>query len=189
MTWANALTFGRIALVPVFVYFMVAAGRPDPAEPATHPATYLAFAVFVAAAMTDTLDGYVARRRRQVTSLGAFLDPLADKLLVGAALVTLVILRSFPLWAALTIATREIAVSVLRVFAARQGRSIPASTSGKFKTAIQIPMVLLWLLPRVGTISVLQDVAVYAAVALTIYSGGKYFWEVRRPAESRAIAR
>jgi CDP-diacylglycerol--glycerol-3-phosphate 3-phosphatidyltransferase len=175
MNWANLVTAVRIALVPVFVYFMYAGleKRSDPAG------SVFAFIVFAAAAASDSLDGYLARRHQTITRLGQFLDPLADKLLVGAALVTLVALRGFPLWAAVVIAFREAAVSLLRSLALRRGRSLPASSSGKLKTAIQISTVLLWLAQRRGFVAAVQNVSVYLAVAVTIASGIQYFARVR----------
>ncbi|MGH2768317.1 MAG: CDP-diacylglycerol--glycerol-3-phosphate 3-phosphatidyltransferase [Actinomycetota bacterium] len=189
--WANLVTFGRIALVPVFVYLMYTGASPDP-SPSRGPSAaerlgpWLAIVVFILAGLSDYLDGYLARRHR-VTTLGTFLDPLADKILVGAALVTLVALRGFPLWAAIVIAARELAVSLLRSAALRRGRSIPASKAGKAKTATQIPMVLLWLLPRSGTIVVAQDLAVLVAVALTIFSGAQYFRRAGTLLSSRGV--
>lgn len=178
MNWANVVTFGRIALIPVFVYLMYAGeGRGE--ETATKVGPWVAIAVFAVAAASDKLDGYLARRYERVTALGQFLDPLADKLLVGAALVTLVMLRDFPAWAAIVIALREIAVSLLRSAALRRGRAMPASIFGKIKTATQIPTVMLWLFPRTGLLARIQDVAVVAAVALTLISGAQYFGRAR----------
>jgi CDP-diacylglycerol--glycerol-3-phosphate 3-phosphatidyltransferase len=174
MSWATAVTITRIALAPVFVYFMYA-GVADGEDPATRIAPAVALVVFVVAAVTDSLDGYLARRYERVTRLGQFLDPLADKLLVGAALFVLVALRDFPLWAGAVIVAREVAVSLLRVFALRRGESLPASTLGKTKTAFQIPTVFVWLLPRSGSLRLVQDVAVWVAVALTLASGLQYF--------------
>lgn len=179
MTWANIVTLLRIALIPVFIFLMVESGPANPEEPAVQPAAYLAFIVFSVAAMTDSLDGYLARRHNRITNLGQFLDPLADKLLIGAALVALVALREFPLWAATVIVIREIAVSVLRSLALRRGRAMPASRTGKIKTALQIPTVMLWLLPRTGLIEVAQNVSVIVAVAFTVLSGIQYFMRTR----------
>jgi CDP-diacylglycerol---glycerol-3-phosphate 3-phosphatidyltransferase len=174
MNWANVVTFGRIALVPVFVYLMYADARGTAAG-ATRVGPWLAIVVFAIASLTDSLDGYLARRNNQVTRLGTFMDPLADKLLVGAALVVLVALRGFPAWAAAIIVVREIAVSLLRSAALRRGRSMPASRFGKLKTATQLPMVVLWLFPRSGWVAGVQDVAVVIAVVFTILSGAQYF--------------
>jgi CDP-diacylglycerol--glycerol-3-phosphate 3-phosphatidyltransferase len=109
-----------------------------------------------------------------VTRLGIFMDPLADKLLVGAALAVLVSLRGFPYWAAVVIVVREVAISLLRSAALRRGRSMPASWFGKLKTATQLPMVVAWLLPREGSLVFIQDALAVAAVAFTILSGMQY---------------
>lgn len=178
MNWAVAVTFFRIALIPVFLYFMYVGGsRGDPT--ANEVAPWIALVVFVVAAATDSVDGYLARRHQRITSFGEFLDPLADKLLVGTALVTLVTLRDFPAWAAAVIVVRELAVSLLRVFALRRGRSLPASTLGKLKTATQIPTVIIWLLPQEGTMAIVQIAALWLAVALTVISGLAYFARAR----------
>lgn len=158
--WANRVTIARVGLVPVFMYLMYSG-----------TSLAAAAAVFAIAAATDSLDGYLARRSGDITPLGQFLDPLADKLLIGGALLALVHLREFPLWAALVIVVREAAVSVLRSLELRRGHSLPATASGKIKTAVQVPMVLVWLLPRSGSIARTQNIAVYVVVALTVWSG------------------
>jgi CDP-diacylglycerol---glycerol-3-phosphate 3-phosphatidyltransferase len=178
MNWANFVTAIRIMLAPVFVYFMYAGGGRG-FDSASKAGSVIAFVVFAVAAASDSLDGFLARRHNMVTRLGQFLDPAADKLLVGAALVTLVALRGFPLWAAVVIAFREVAVSLLRSLAMRRGGSLPASPSGKLKTAAQIPTVMLWLLARRGWVATVQDVSVYLAVAVTVASGIQYFARVR----------
>ena len=150
-------------------------------------ASWWAVVVFAVASLTDPLDGYLARRQGIVTKLGQFLDPLADKMLVGAAMIALVALREFPLWAALVIAVREVLVSVFRSFALRKGRSLPALLSGKIKTLVQIPMVIIWLFPREGTVARLQDAVLYVAVALTIFSGLQFLVRSQQgPAEASA---
>lgn len=175
MTIPNFITFVRILLIPLFVLYMYKAGSSGrDVDFIMGNDAWVAFSVFAIASLSDYLDGYIARRSGTVTALGQFIDPLADKLLVGAALVTLVVLRGFPAWAAIVIGLREGAVSLLRWAASRRGRSMPASLAGKIKTAIQIPMVLVWLLPRSGTVSVVQDVSVYVAVVLTVVSGAFY---------------
>jgi CDP-diacylglycerol--glycerol-3-phosphate 3-phosphatidyltransferase len=176
VNWANVVTFGRIALVPVFVYLMFAdaRGRGDLGAGTTLLAPALAIVVFVVASLTDSLDGYLARKHNKVTRLGIFMDPLADKLLVGAALAVLVALRGFPYWAAIVIVVREVAISLLRSAALRRGRSMPASAFGKLKTATQLPMVVAWLLPREGWIVLLQDGLAVVAVLFTILSGMQY---------------
>jgi CDP-diacylglycerol---glycerol-3-phosphate 3-phosphatidyltransferase len=162
---ANWVTVARIASVPVFVWlaYMDSSG-----------AAVAAFALFLAASLSDSLDGYLARRWNTVSRVGKFLDPLADKLLVGAALVVLVTTRSFPLWAALAIAFREVAVQILRTQIVRGGRDLPASNTAKLKTILQITMVCWWLLPFDSPTPV-HWLLMVAAVAVTLWSGAQYF--------------
>jgi CDP-diacylglycerol--glycerol-3-phosphate 3-phosphatidyltransferase len=178
VNWAVAVTFLRIALVPIFLYFMYA-DRQRGDETASTVAPVFALIVFAVAAVSDSLDGYLARRHKRVTSFGQFLDPLADKLLVGAALVTLVAFRDFPAWAAIVIVIREVAVSLLRIAAVGRGRSLPANLVGKLKTAIQIPTVMIWLLPRQDEVAIVQDLVLWLAVVLTVVSGVMYFARAR----------
>jgi CDP-diacylglycerol---glycerol-3-phosphate 3-phosphatidyltransferase len=139
------------------------------------------FAVFVVASLSDSLDGYLARRDGTSTRAGEFLDPLADKLLVGAALVVLVDLRDFPLWAALVIGAREVAVQVLRVSIVRDGGTLPASRVAKTKTAVQIGMVGWWLLP--WETSSAHWLWLVAALLTTLWSGAEYFVRYRQTKE------
>jgi CDP-diacylglycerol---glycerol-3-phosphate 3-phosphatidyltransferase len=168
----NSLTIVRILLIPVFMTFLLAA--------VPHGAV-LAAATFVLAAATDSLDGYVARRRHQTTVLGAFLDPLADKLLVSAALIALVDLDKLSAWVAMVIIAREFAVSGLRMVAAAEGVVIPASPWGKTKTASQMLAILVVILePRWSLWG--HAIGTYLlglAVILTIVSGVDYFIKAR----------
>ena len=138
MNLANKLTLGRIFLVPVFLVFIAVKDIPY--------GSFIATFIFILASSTDKLDGYVARSRNQITNFGKFMDPLADKLLVTAALISLVELQVVPGWAAVVIIAREFAVSGLRSIAAAQGRVIVASWWGKIKTVIQIIAIILLLL-------------------------------------------
>jgi len=138
MNLANKLTLGRIFLVPVFLVFIAVKDIPY--------GSFIATFIFILASSTDKLDGYVARSRNQITNFGKFMDPLADKLLVTAALISLVELQVVPGWAAVVIIAREFAVSGLRSIAAAQGRVIAASWWGKIKTVIQIIAIILLLL-------------------------------------------
>ncbi|HVE91016.1 MAG TPA: CDP-diacylglycerol--glycerol-3-phosphate 3-phosphatidyltransferase [Actinomycetota bacterium] len=165
---ANAFTFLRVGLVPVFAWLLLVREPPLPV---------LAAVVFAVAAATDGLDGYVARRLDLVTGLGQFLDPLADKLLVGTALGALAVAGRIPWGAALVILFREVAVSVLRVVLARRGRSLPASSMGKAKTVLQIiAVVALTALPRQHRLSV---GLLALAVGVTVISGCQYFADAR----------
>lgn len=170
MNAANAVTWIRIALIPVFVYFMYETGD---SSRMTAPA-WTALAIYLVATLSDYLDGYLARRMDVVTRSGQFLDPLADKFLVGAALVGLIAFKDFPLWAALVIVVREVAIVTLRSAAMRRGNSMPAGKHAKYKTTVQLVMVLFWLFPRAGFWVTVQDVLMWAAVAITAYSGIRY---------------
>ncbi len=164
MNLPNAITVGRIALVPVFVYLAYSESRASAAA---------SLVVFGVASISDFVDGYLARRGGTVSPVGEFLDPLADKLLVGAALYVLVDARSFPLWVALVIATREVGVQVLRTMIVRGGGALPASPAAKVKTILQIGMVGWWLLPW-ETITAVHWIWVAAVLAATLWSGTEY---------------
>lgn len=138
MNLANKLTMVRIFLVPIFLIFFAAKGIPY--------GSIIATLIFIVASLTDQLDGYIARSRNQVTNFGKFMDPLADKLLVTSALISLVELQLIPSWAAVIIIAREFAVSGLRTIAAAEGTVIAASWWGKIKTVTQIAAIILLLL-------------------------------------------
>lgn len=141
-----------------------------------------AAALFVVAAATDGLDGYLARRYASTTPTGQWLDPLADKILVAAPIVTLTALGRFPLWAAVIIVTRELGVSLLRAWLGSRGRPMPASSWGKAKTAAQMAVVLLYLLPLGNDAGGLRVWTLVIAVALTVWSGLDYAIKAARPA-------
>jgi CDP-diacylglycerol--glycerol-3-phosphate 3-phosphatidyltransferase len=176
MNVPNSITVARIFMVPLFVY--LAYGDTDAAAVG-------AFVVFLVASLSDSLDGYLARKHQIVSRMGEFLDPLADKLLIGAALVVLVDTRDFPLWAALLIAFREIAVQVLRTQIVSGGGTLPASKLGKSKTALQIGMVGWWLLPWAGA-NPGHWVWLWAALITTYWSGLEYF--LKREARIEGVA-
>lgn len=138
MNLANKLTVIRIFLVPIFLIFIAVQGIPY--------GTFIATFIFILASLTDKLDGYIARSRNQITNFGKFMDPLADKLLVTSALISLVELQMVPSWVAIVIIAREFAVSGLRTIAASEGKVIAASWWGKIKTVIQIIAIVLLLL-------------------------------------------
>lgn len=174
---ANTVTVVRMLLIPVVVVFLVV----------EIPYGYVAaVALFVAAAVTDKLDGYLARSRDAVTTFGQFVDPLADKLLIAAPLVALVGMERLPAWVAMVIIAREFAVSALRIVGLAQGVSIPADRYGKIKTFFQITAVVSLMLPHdlfsdwTATADTTIEVALVAvAVLLTIVSGVNYFWRAR----------
>jgi CDP-diacylglycerol--glycerol-3-phosphate 3-phosphatidyltransferase len=169
----NVLTVVRILLVPVLVAVLLQE---------TPGGSWVAAGVFALAAVTDTLDGYLARSRRSVTTFGKVMDPIADKLLVAAALVTLVSLDRVEPWVAMVIIAREFAVSGLRVAAGVQGVVIPASWLGKAKTITQVAAILA-LIAAHDSGDVWVQVLVYLAVAATLASGADYFLNFRRRIE------
>ena len=136
-------------------------------------ASYWALAIFVAASLTDTLDGYIARHYNQVTDFGKFMDPLADKCLVVAAMLWFVEIGQMPAWAVLIVVIREFAVSGLRMVAADKGRVIAAGWSGKVKTASTMVCIVLMLIPPVAR--EISSLCVAVIVLTTIYSGVEYF--------------
>lgn len=173
MNLPNSLTIIRIILIPIFVVILLV--RIPYGD-------YIAALIFSVAALTDSLDGYLARKRREVTTLGIILDPLADKLLVTAALISLVELSRIPGWTAIVILGREFAVTGLRAIKAEQGIVIPASWMGKVKTISQIAAILLVILEKS-----FQQVfsfplglwMLYLAVIITVVSGIEYFYKFK----------
>ena len=152
----------------------------------------LAAGVFILASLTDALDGWLARRHKSETNFGKLMDPLADKLLVTSALVSLVALDRLQAWVAMVIIAREFAVTGLRQLAVEQGHVLAASMWGKVKTVLQIAMVLALI--AVDGSPVWVDALVYVTVAVTVYSGLDYFFGFRallnaRPASARAASR
>ena len=135
-------------------------------------ANYWALAIFVIASLTDTLDGYIARHYNQTTDFGKFMDPLADKCLVTAAMLWFVEIGQMPGWALLVVIIREFGVSGLRMVAADKGRVIAAGWSGKVKTASTMVCIVLMLLPIAPWVN---NICVAVIVLATIYSGVEYF--------------
>jgi len=168
----NSITAVRILLIPVFMVFLL--------TPSLQPTgSYIAAIIFSLAALTDTIDGYLARFQKQVTAMGQFLDPIADKLLVSAALISLVELARISAWVALVIIAREFAVSGLRLAAIAEKEVIVASRMGKIKTISQIVAVIAIILqPPVELAGVsLASGLLTLAVVLTIVSGVDYFFK------------
>jgi CDP-diacylglycerol--glycerol-3-phosphate 3-phosphatidyltransferase len=174
----NLLTVARILAVPVIVVALL---------DETPNGDALAAAVFALAAITDGLDGYIARSRDAVTTFGKLVDPLADKLLIVAALVSLVSLGRVAAWVAMVIIARELAVTVLRAVAAEQGVVIAASWLGKLKTMFQVAAVFALIIWEPAPLGV--DLLVYAAVALTVISGADYFFGLRKRVEAERLRR
>jgi CDP-diacylglycerol--glycerol-3-phosphate 3-phosphatidyltransferase len=169
MNLANRITVARILLVPVFLYFVL--------ENIPY-GTYIAAGIFIVAASTDGLDGYLARKRNEVTNLGKLLDPLADKLLITAALVSLVESGVLPAWVAIIIISRELAVTGLRALVAAEGVVIHASPVAKLKTIAQIVAIVGLLIDNYPFSLIgfpFTNIAIWVAIGLTIWSGIEYF--------------
>ena len=170
----NTLTVLRILLVPVVVVALL---------DETPNGDAIAAGVFALAALTDTLDGYIARSRGAITTFGKLMDPIADKLLVTASLVALVSLERLDAWIAMVIIAREFAVTGLRGVAAEQGVVIQASWLGKLKTTLQVAAIICLIAVDPTPLGI--DLLVYAAVAVTVISGVDYFFGFRRMARAR----
>ncbi len=164
----NALTVGRLLLVPVFL--VVAWGGFERNDEAWQ--TWAAL-IFLVAAVTDLLDGELARRTGQVTSFGKIADPIADKALTGSALVLLSWFELLPWWVTGVIIAREVAVTLLRFWVIRHG-VIAASRGGKLKTALQILAITLYLLPLASGASAVAEWVMGAAVVVTLVTGVDY---------------
>lgn len=170
MNLANKLTILRIFLVPIFLVFMGIQGIPY--------GNVIATIIFILAALTDKVDGYVARSRNQITNFGKFMDPLADKLLVTSALICLVEYQVISSIVAIIIIAREFAVSGLRTMAASEGIVIAASKWGKLKTFVQIVAITLALFNlsyKSDYLSICTNIFMWIAVIITILSGIDYF--------------
>ena len=163
MNTANKLTILRVVMIPAFLLVLYL--------DVPH-ANYWALAIFAAASATDTLDGYIARHYNQITDFGKFMDPLADKCLVTAAMLWFVEAGQMPAWALLIVIVREFGVSGLRMVAADKGRVIAAGWSGKVKTAATMVCVILMLLPLPEIVS---QICTAVIVLTTVYSGVEYF--------------
>lgn len=162
MNLPNKLTVIRIIMVPFFVFFMLT----DVGGAANK---WIALLLFCVASLTDLLDGKIARKYNLVTNFGKFMDPLADKLLVCAALICLVELERIPAWIVIVIMSREFIISGFRLIASDNGVVIAASYWGKFKTTFQIVMVCL-MIADLEQISLLTDIVMWAALILTVVS-------------------
>ncbi|MCU1534952.1 MAG: pgsA [Glaciihabitans sp.] len=180
---ANIITVIRILLAPVFVWLLFADGHQF------GPIRYLAAVLFILAIATDGLDGYLARRRNLVTDVGILLDPIADKVLIGGALVTLSILGEVWWWVTIVILVREFGITILRLSVLSK-RVIPASRGGKLKTLLQAVAIALYLVPLqhlFGAPFVIVDgVVMGVAVVLTFVTGADYLLKAWR--QSRAVA-
>jgi CDP-diacylglycerol---glycerol-3-phosphate 3-phosphatidyltransferase len=175
--WANAanlVTGLRVLLIPVIGWLLVVGGDV---------ARWWAFGIFLFAAFTDTIDGWLARRLSGTTRWGQMADPAADKALIISSLAILAVLGELPWWAVLVIAGREAAVTLQRVILLRREISMPASVFGKAKTLAQVAAVTMFLLP--ATPSSVDLAVLWMAVALTVLSGVEYAFRGRRLARAR----
>jgi CDP-diacylglycerol--glycerol-3-phosphate 3-phosphatidyltransferase len=176
---ANGLTTVRILLIPVFVLTLF---HGDGHQPGWR---VLATVVFAIASITDRFDGEIARRRGIVTEFGKLADPIADKALVGAALIGLSILGDLPWWITVVMLGREAGVTVLRFWVIRHG-VIPASRGGKVKTMLQTVAIGLYLLPLSGWLHVVAEIVMLAAVVLALITGIDYVGRALKLRRARA---
>ena len=167
MTTASKITLIRVAFIPVFMLLMYLSGG----QPGLY--LWLSLAVFVIASLTDYVDGHIARKYGQVSDFGKFLDPLADKLLVIAAMAIFCQWGQFPAWALMIVLTREFAVTGLRLVAVGKGKVIAAGFSGKVKTAST--MIGLCAMMAFPTEAILCWIVIGVVVVTTVYSGIEYF--------------
>lgn len=181
MNLANRITLARIFLVPIIMFFLLVRLDLPSIQVDEFQITYnqiIATFIFILAASTDGLDGYIARKRKMVSNLGKLLDPLADKLLVAAVLISLVEMGKLASWIAIVIIAREFAVTGLRQVALLDGKVVAASNWGKWKTAIQITAIIALLLNNFPFTFIhfpFDQVAAWAAAVITVYSGVDYF--------------
>ncbi|URN93478.1 MAG: CDP-diacylglycerol--glycerol-3-phosphate 3-phosphatidyltransferase [Candidatus Pristimantibacillus lignocellulolyticus] len=181
MNLANKITIARIFLVPVIMFFLLVNVNLGSFTVSDFTISYtqlIALLIFIIAASTDGVDGYIARKNNLVTNLGKLLDPLADKLLVAAVLIALVEMDKLSALIAIIIISREFAVTGLRQIALLEGKVVAASTWGKWKTAIQITMIIAILLNNFPFAFIdfpFDVICSWVAAAITLYSGIDYF--------------
>jgi CDP-diacylglycerol--glycerol-3-phosphate 3-phosphatidyltransferase len=190
MNLPNSLTILRIFFVPLLVAALVQENVSVRIGGALITNEWLALAIFLAAAATDLLDGYLARRWKQVTTIGTLLDPIADKLLISAALISLVQVRALPGWMAILIIGREFAVSGLRSIAAAEGYTIKANDLGKTKMFFQVVAVSCMLVAvRHSTVHMVGMWLMWAVVVFALLSAVSYFRKFWRRVDERVKLR
>ena len=167
----NTLTVTRIALIPFGVYALFLDGGDNPDY------QIAAWCIFFILGMTDIVDGKWARSSNRITPLGAFLDPVADKALIGAAMISLSLLDRFPWWITILILTREIGITIFRLLVIKGG-VIPASKGGKIKTLLQNFSVGFYILPLPEALHTPRDILLAIAIALTFITGYQYLKDV-----------
>ncbi len=175
------LTITRIVAVPLLIVFLISSSRVH---------AVIAAGIFILASLTDWLDGVIARRRNQVTTLGTLLDPIADKLLVAAALVSLLQIDKIEAWIVVVIIGRELAVTGLRAVAAGVGVIVPASRLAKWKTVSQYVAITMLIVEKglpSSTFHVAATAVLWVALGLTVVSAVDYFYRFFRKADYRSI--
>jgi CDP-diacylglycerol--glycerol-3-phosphate 3-phosphatidyltransferase len=173
MNLANKITILRILMIPLFLFFLLVPFRYS---------QFIAALIFILAASTDSLDGYIARKRNEITNFGKFIDPLADKLLVASALICLVEMGKVPSLAAIIIISREFVITGFRLLAVTEGKVIAASWWGKIKTVMQIIAVVALIIDNFpfNYIDIPFDkIALLVSVVITILSGVDYIYKNR----------
>ena len=171
MNLPNKLTLFRVILIPFFVFFLLAPYFEGYGN-------YVAVVIFIIASITDFLDGKIARKYNLVTNFGKFMDPLADKLLVSSALISLIALNKIPAWIVIVIIAREFIISGFRLVAADNGVVIAASYWGKFKTTFQMIMIILLILDLpFAYMDIVNNIVVYVALILTVISLVDYIFK------------
>ena len=167
MTVASIITLVRIAFIPIYMALMhFSYGQPG-------LFMWSALGVFILASITDFVDGFIARKYHQISDFGKFLDPLADKLLVLAAMAMFCGWGKMPAWSLMVVLTREFAVTGLRLVAVGKGKVIAAGWSGKVKTAVTMVGLCVWM--AFPTIDLLGEVIIWSVMTITVYSGIDYF--------------
>lgn len=163
MNLPNKLTILRVLMIPFFVLFMLTSitGGAD---------KWIAVAIFIVASLTDFLDGYIARKYNLVSNFGKFMDPLADKLLVSAAMICLVEMGRLPAWIVIVIISREFIISGFRLIASDNGVVIAASYWGKFKTVFQMAMIIVLICNLGGAFRVVETILIWVSLILTVVS-------------------
>ena len=172
MNTPNKLTLLRVILIPFFVVCLltVDAGWGK----------WAALAIFIVASLTDTLDGYLARRDNLVTNFGKFMDPLADKLLVCSAMICLVDMERIPSWIVIIIIGREFVISGFRLIASDNGVVIAANYWGKIKTVCQMIMIIVVIANLGGFFAIVEQILIYLSLILTVISLATYLWDNRK---------
>ena len=163
MNLPNKLTILRVIMIPFFVFFLLSGVGGSASK-------WIALVIFAAASITDTLDGYIARRDNLITDFGKFMDPLADKLLVCSALICFVELDKLPAWMVIIIIAREFIISGFRLVASDNGIVIAASYWGKFKTVSQMALIIVLIMDLGGVWNVVGTVLTWVALLLTVVS-------------------